>query len=121
MPKNVPNVPSDPPLVQRASRLDLSFPVEFRQGDVRTRGSCQNISESGMLARFRAPVEVWVEGDLWCDMGIVVLELRVRTVRANDRDVGMIFQFRNETERSAVRSVVAFAATRTGLIMRPPF
>lgn len=107
---------------ERADRLDLSFPVEFREEDGRTRGSCLNISASGLLARFQRPLELWTSGDLWCDTGATILELRVRIVRANDREIGMTFQFRNDLEREAVQSVVAFAAANTGLAGgRPPF
>ena len=106
----------------RADRLDLSFPVEFRGAEGSALGSCQNISESGLLARFRRPLELWTSGDLWCNTGTMILELKVRIVRANDRDIGMIFQFRNELEREAVRTVVAFATAHTGLAGgRPPF
>jgi len=115
-------LPGAVPQRDRDDRLDLSFPVEFRLGELRLRGSCQNLSASGMLARFNAPPELWTEGVLLCDAGVMTLELRVRVVRAEDREIGFMFQFRDERERAEVRLVVAFATQWTGIAGgRPPF
>ena len=108
------------PFQPRAERLDYSFAVEFRAEDLRVSGSCQNINESGMMARFRRPLELWTNGDLWCNTGALVLEVRVRIVRVNDREAGLVFKFRNEQEREQMRSVVALAALHTGVAGGPP-
>ena len=104
----------------RAERLDYSFAVEFRGEEMRVSGSCQNINEAGMMARFRRPLEVWTNGDLWCNTGALILEVRVRIVRVNDREAGMVFRFRNEREREEMRSVVALASRHTGVAGGPP-
>jgi len=102
--------------------LAYTFPLEFRGELTRVSGQCQNISETGLMARFRSPLELWTNGELWCNTGVFVLELRVRIVRATERDAGMVFRFRDERERAAVRSVVEFAESRAGLASgRPPF
>ncbi len=74
------------------------------------------------MARFRQPLDLWTSGELWCNTGTVMLEIKVRVARVNDGEAGLAFQFRSDAEREAVRAVVAFAASRTGVVgNRPPF
>ena len=94
----------------RSERLDMNFPVEFFGDGVQENGMCQNLSASGLLAHFPRPLELWTNGELWCDTGMMILELKVRIVRAREQEIGMMFQFRDEREREAVRLVVASAA-----------
>ncbi len=99
----------------RAERLDLSFPVEFRGDEGKIKGNCLNVSDTGMLAHFRRPLELWTEGDLWADAGVQQLLLRVRVVRCVGQEMGLAFRFRSDGERKLVQDVVAFASQHTGL------
>ena len=82
-----------PVYLTRAERLNLSFPVIFSaDGDI-LRGSCRNISLSGLSAGFARPPEVWING-----------ALAIQTA----------------ADRQAVASLVAFAAANTQLTGNPP-
>ncbi len=105
----------------RAARLDLSFPLEFEADGETVRGHCLNISESGLLASFPVPPELWTQGELRLHFGESAYELKARVARLHDNQAGMSFTFRGEADRTAVRTMLAFAAANTHLVGLPPF
>lgn len=109
------------PFQQRAPRLNLSFPVTFHTGGSALRGHCLNLSESGLLAVFAEPLELWTTGEL----ELVFEEQRAlqpaRVARTQDRESGMAFVFSGEAQRAFVRAMLQFAAERTHLVGAPPF
>lgn len=99
----------------RAERLNLSFPVTFSGDGEHLRGSCLNISLSGLSASFSRPPEVWVTGTLAIETGSSTVSLQVRVARVLDREAGFAFLIQTDADRQAVTSLVAFAAANTQL------
>ena len=105
----------------RAARLDLSFPLEFHADGATLRGNCLNISQSGLLAAFRDPPELWTKGSLRLHFGNRNYELTARVARVQDREAGFTFSFRNDDDRQVVRAILVFAEANTHLVGLPPF
>ena len=106
----------------RAPRLNLSFPLEFQCEDgLVVKGHCLNLSESGLLAIFDQALDLWTTGDVVLQGGDGACEVPARVARAADSEVGLAFSFRTETQRQAVRSLLALAAEKTHLVGAPPF
>ncbi len=109
-----------PAYLTRAERLNLSFPVIFSADGDTLRGSCRNISLSGLSAGFSHPPEVWVTGALAIETGSSTITLQVRVARVLDREAGFAFLIQTDADRQAVASLVAFAAANTQLTGNPP-
>ena len=107
----------------RARRLDLSFPLRFEGDCADASGHCMNVSESGLLARFDRPMEVWDVGELSLHFGEKVLLVRAKVARVNENEAGLAFLLRGEADRLAVEEMVAFATAKTQLHddYKPPF
>lgn len=99
----------------RAERLNLSFPVTFSSDDDTVPGSCLNISLSGVSGRFVRPLDLWVTGRLSLKTGKGTVTLSARVARVIEREAGLAFILGTETEREAIRDLVAFAAANTQL------
>ena len=107
--------------LDRAPRVDLSFPVEFLAEDGLLRGHCLNLSASGMLATFPQVPELWTTADLVLHFGEDSYRLPVRVARTDGRQAGLTFAFRDARDRAAVTEILAYAAANTHLVSRPPF
>ena len=105
----------------RAPRLDLSFPLAFSVGGEVTAGHCLNLSESGLLANFNHPLDVWTHGELELHFADRSCEVAARVARADGNEAGLAFVFKNDGERAAIRAMCDFAQQRTLLSDRPPF
>lgn len=107
--------------LQRAPRLDLSFPLEFTLGKYTVAGHCLNLSESGLLATFTHPPDLWTTGDLVLHFGESSCHLEARVARVNGFEAGFAFFYKTEAEHVAVRSMVEFAQQRSQLVVQRPF
>ena len=106
----------------RASRIDLSFPVIFVSEEKLVAGHCLNLSESGLLANFDQPLELWSMGELLIHGSEAKFRVPVRVARANEYNAGLAFRFTSDEQRASIQALVAYAATRTHLHdLRPPF
>ena len=109
-------------LPYRAPRLDLSFPLEFREtGGSSVPGNCLNLSESGLLGVFREELDLWARGEVLLRFGQMACLVQARVARSSDREAGLAFSFRNDGERDGVRAILGEADKRTHLVGRPPF
>lgn len=93
----------------RAFRVDVRFPLEFITEGKRVRGTCENLSESGLLARFAVQLEIWVEGEVDLQFGTELIGIRVRVARVIGLHAGMAFQYSDEHQRQKVRHLVKSA------------
>lgn len=104
------------PFANRAERQDVLFPVVFTQGDgTKVPGTCENLSESGLLATFTAPMDIWTHGAVDLLFGVGLLGLHVRVARIDGQQAGLAFQDMDEARRSKIREVMS-AARDTGYL-----
>ena len=101
--------------VERAKRVDLSFPVCFVDDGQENQGHCLNISESGLMARFEHEPDLWATGALQLSFAGNAVALPVRVVRCVDQQAGIVFLFEDESQRQAIRALVASAAAQSTL------
>lgn len=94
---------------ERAPRADVRFPVEFIAGDDRIHGTCENLSESGLLAKFAVPIEIWTEGEVNLHFGTDLLGVKVRVARVIELRTGLVFQYGDEQQRQKVRDLIRMA------------
>ena len=100
----------------RAERQDVLFPVLFRlQDGEEVQGTCENLSESGLLATFAAPMDIWTHGLVDLSFGGGLLGVRVRVARVDGLHAGLAFQDMDEAHRSKVRELMV-AARDTGYL-----
>ncbi|MGI4755516.1 MAG: PilZ domain-containing protein [Janthinobacterium lividum] len=101
--------------VVRAKRVDLSFPLCFVYEGQEIRGNCLNISESGLMANFEQELELWTTGRLQLSFARAAVTVGARVARCVERDAGLSFLFEAESERTAIRALVASAAAQSTL------
>lgn len=107
----------------RAQRYELRVPVEFlAEGRIVT-GNCINISESGALATFEHPLELWTTGELRLHSGRSSCKISARVARVIDREVGLAFRIDAETSDASLRVIhsIIEEARRQGETFRAPF
>lgn len=90
----------------RAPRVDVTFPLEFITGEERVFGVCENLSESGLLARFSVELEIWVDGEVDLHFGTDLLGVKVRVARVIGSRAGLAFHFTGEHQRQKVRELI---------------
>lgn len=101
--------------VPRATRYTVDFPVEFTvDGGNTIVGMCENLSESGLLASFSAPLDIWTTGRLDIRFGQELLGLRARVARVIDVRAGFAFQALTEEHRAKLRDLVIASESITG-------
>ena len=105
----------------RAPRLDLSFPLVFTSAEGVFAGHCLNLSDSGLLATFDRPVELWTQGSLLLHFGDDEVRLQARIARTHENEAGLAFFYSNDSERHAIQAAVRFAAAGIHLTGKPPF
>ena len=64
------------------------------------------MSDTGLLARFNEPPELWIDGELSLEAGSHYLSLYARVARRHDRDVGFAFCINNDNDRASVAILV---------------
>ncbi len=109
------------PFKDRAARLDLSFPLRFSSEDGTVAGHCLNLSESGLLANFDHPLELWTRGELLLHFATNQCQVDARVARVNEREAGLSFLYKSDGERHAIHTLLAFAERQSQLTGRPPF
>ena len=110
-----------PTFQDRAPRLNLSFPLQFRMGGSVISGHCLNLSESGLLGLFSEPLDLWTDGEVLLTYGGSTCQVRARVARSLESEAGLSFSFRTDAEREAVRAILKQAAATPHLVGRPPF
>ena len=93
----------------RAARFDLNLPLRFFSSDGMMAGHCVNVSESGMLAVFDRPVELWLEGDLSFFIEERQFSIKARVARVNDGDTGLRFRIDSEADLLTIQKLLALA------------
>lgn len=93
----------------RALRVDVRFALEFITDGKRVRGTCENLSESGLLAKFTVQLELWVDGEVDLHFGTHLLGVKVRVARVVGLQVGMAFQYSDEHQRQKIRDLISSA------------
>ena len=106
----------DARFVNRAERLDVSFPLLFTCEDgAEVPGTCDNLSESGLLATFAMAMDIWTDGKVDLSFGEGLLGLRVRVARVHGLSAGLAFQNMNDQSRQKVRDLMV-EASKTGYL-----
>jgi hypothetical protein len=95
-----------PGFIDRAPRLTLKTNVVFDCAEGRVKGRTVNISESGMLAVFDQPLDVWLPGRILGIVGDWYLDVRVRVVRVDGRTAALAFEGLTENGRAAIQKLV---------------
>ena len=90
----------------RALRVDVQFPLEFISDGERFCGTCQNLSESGLLGQFAVELEIWIDGEVDLHFGIDLLGVKVRVSRVVGLQAGLAFQYRDEHQRQQIRDLI---------------
>lgn len=104
---------------ERAHRVDASFSLEFITDGERIYGVCQNLSASGMLAKFTVPLEIWTLGEVDLHFGTNLLGVKVRVVRVIGLEAGLAFIGEDEHWYEEVRALID-AAQKGGLLLSHP-
>lgn len=94
---------------ERAARVELEFPLELMLEGERLIGTCENLSESGLLARFPVPLDVWTTGEVDLHFGTHLLGVRVRVARVVGLQAGLTFQCADERQRQEIRDLIQAA------------
>ena len=90
----------------RALRVEIRFPLEFIEGGKRVYGTCENLSESGLLARFAVQLDIWVDGEVDLHFGTDLLGIKVRVARVIGLQAGLAFQLSDEHQRQEIRELI---------------
>jgi hypothetical protein len=96
--------PAPPP---RATRFQLDALVSFAGEEGTQEGRCINVSESGLLARFDTPPELWTNGRLNLEAGEHFLSIQARVARIQGKEAGFAFLFSNDSDRAAIAILLA--------------
>lgn len=111
-------------LQNRSERYDLNIPIEYLQEGRIVLGRCINISESGLLARFDEPLDLWTTGELRLHAGQRSCKLGARVVRVTQREAGLTFSRRSdelsENHSGLIESFIEEARQTYGTFS-PPF
>ena len=91
----------------RAKRFPLDVPICFVEDGHRYDGQCINVSDSGLLACFRTPPELWTAGKIEMEAGEHYLDVHARVARLEDNDVGFAFQPNTDRDPAAIAVLVA--------------
>lgn len=108
----------------RAARYELHVPVEFLCDGRIILGQCLNISDSGVLAEFEEPLDLWTTGELRVHAGLRSCKLTARVSRVEDGHAGLTFRNtageNTSTTCAVIQDLITEARERGGAIL-PPF
>ncbi len=104
---------------QRATRFLLDIPVSLIEDGSERIGQCINVSESGVLATFDQPPELWTDGQLAFQAGEHYLSIKARVARVHGRQAAFAFLIHNENDRATIKILVASVSDRPMLEGKP--
>ena len=105
--------------VPRSTRYDLELPIRFFSMEGFVTGHLLNVSESGLLAKFDSPVEVWTVGEVSAyvtDVGDGYISINARVSRIENREVALTFTD-SVNDHPSIRYLVALAIVRSPLLL----
>jgi hypothetical protein len=82
------------------------MPVHFRSKEGEVDGECVNISESGMLALFNPPLNLWLNGQLSIVIGECKVNITARVVRTEGLMTGFTFRTINSKNIALLRELI---------------
>lgn len=101
---------------ERAPRKALTFPVHYTPSEgEQVAGTCENLSESGLLALFSEPLDIWTRGTIDLGFGTGLLGIKVRVARVVGLQAGLAFQDVQEEDRAKLREMMRVAEQTGGL------
>ena len=95
--------------MQRSARYSVDLPLTFIADGVEVAGHAINVSQSGVLARFSEPLELWITGDLAMLVGEYYVTLPAKVARVQEGEFGMAFVQRTENDERAVGILMEYA------------
>jgi hypothetical protein len=69
-------------------------------------GQCINVSQSGLLARFEKPPELWSRGKIELEAKEHLLTIHARVARRQDNEVGFAFSLDTENDWAAISILI---------------
>ena len=90
----------------RATRFLLDVPISLIEDGSERIGQGINVSESGLLATFDQPPELWTDGQLLLQAGEHHLSIKARVARVQGRQAGFAFLINNDNDRATVSILV---------------
>lgn len=96
---------------ERAIRVVAKFPLDFIASGRSLRGTCENLSESGLLAKFATQLDLWIDGEVNLHFGTHLLGVKVRVARVVGLHAGLVFRHSHEHQRQEIRDLIHAART----------
>ncbi len=90
----------------RSTRFQLEVPVSFAVDDQKYLGQCINVSETGLLARFKDLPELWTDGRLFLESGEHYLSINARVARIQGNDVGFAFAILGSNDQETIKVLI---------------
>jgi hypothetical protein len=94
----------------RAVRSPFDARVCFIVEDRRIDGQCLNLSESGLLATFEQPLELWTRGQLTWSTSAYYLSLEANVSRVQGNEAGLAFLIESENDRLTISLLTEYAS-----------
>jgi hypothetical protein len=105
--------------VPRSTRYNLELPIRFFSTEGFLTGHLLNVSESGLLAKFDKPVDVWTVGEVSAyvtDVGDGYININARVSRIDHSEVALTFT-ESANDYPSIRYLVALAIVRSPLLL----
>jgi hypothetical protein len=96
--------------IPRAVRSPFDSRVCFVVEGRRINGQCLNLSESGLLATFEQPLELWTRGQLTWSTAAYYLSLEAHVSRVQGNEAGLAFLIESENDRLTISLLTDFAS-----------
>jgi hypothetical protein len=100
------------PFYSRAYRFDLKMPIFLDLPEGRVKGRSLDVSESGMLAFFEQPLDVWLTGRLSAVIGGWQISINVRVARVDGRKTGLNFLVGSRGDLVTIQKLIELAANQ---------
>ena len=96
----------------RLPRFHIHFPVEFECEQTLTAGQCENLSDTGLLARFLYPLGTDSTGTLHLRPANRLFAVRATVSHSEGFQAGLRFQFADDQQRQVIRALVEIVSTQ---------
>ncbi|MES2392110.1 MAG: PilZ domain-containing protein [Acidobacteriota bacterium] len=100
-------------LIPRAARIPLTIPVVFACAEGRVKGRSIDISESGILATFERPLDIWITGHLSILVPEHPIFLDARIARVESHTAAMSFRTMTARDSFIIHSLINKAARQS--------